>query len=252
MIRNPRRAVAMLGLLGLGLVATPLAAGCGSASAATATATATARPATSTGDTTAPAAAPYRVTTRTERGTLRPGADYTITIPVLAGPDQNVVRRVNRAVLAYVNEERNQTADATLTLTAGSPHVGTTVLALSFGGDRYPPGAAHPTELATGLVFDLRTGDRIRIEDVFTSTDAGLRRLAAIVRPELDRRFPGGPTGGVADPVSANYEQFVVTPRGLVVIVSDLPYVLGPQSVLAPWERLGDLVRPDLAAALRS
>ncbi len=250
MIGTARRTIATLGLLGLALLAAPLAAGCGPVSATPATATT--RPATPTGAASSPAATAYRVTTRTERGTLRPGADYTVTIPVLAGPDENVVRRVDQAVVAYVNEEKNQTAEANLTLTAGSPHVGAAVLALSFGGDRYPPGAAHPTELAAGLVFDLRTGDRIRIEDVFTSTDAGLRRLAAIVGPELDRRFPGGPTGGVTDPVAANYQQFVVTPRGLVVIVTDLPYVLGPQSVLATWERLRDLVRPDLAAVLSS
>ncbi|CAO5252022.1 RsiV family protein [Frankia sp. AgKG'84/4] len=252
MIGTARRTIAMLGALGLALLAAPLAAGCGPASATSATDMT--RPATPTGAASSPAATAYRVTTRTERGTLRPGADYTVTvtIPVLAGPDENVVRRVDQAVVAYVNEEMNQTAEANLTLTAGAPHVGAAVLALSFGGDRYPPGAAHPTALAAGLVFDLRTGDRIRIEDVFTSTDAGLRRLAAIVRPELDRRFPGGPTGGVTDPVTANYQQFVVTPRGLVVIVTDLPYVLGPQSVLAPWERLRDLVRPDLAAVLNS
>lgn len=194
----------------------------------------------------------YRVTVREESGKLEPEASYTATVPVLAGPDAAVVRRVNAAIAEYVEQEKAVTAYETLTLKAGDPYVGSQVLALSFGGDRYPPGAAHPAELASGLVFDLRTGDRVTIEDVFISTDDGLRRLETIVRAELDKRFPDGPTGGVTDPVPANYQQFVVNQSGLVVIVADLPYVLGPQSVLASWERIGDLVRPELAGVLSS
>ncbi|EFC86088.1 RsiV family protein [Parafrankia sp. EUN1f] len=194
----------------------------------------------------------YRITVRNEQGSIEPNASYTAAVPVLTGPDATVVRRVNVAIAAYVDQEKAHTAHETLTLTAGDPHVGTRVLALSFGGDRYPPGAAHPSELASGLVFDLRTGDRVTIEDVFTSTDAGLRRLESVVRPELERRFPDGPTGGVTDPLPANYQQFVVNPKGLVVIVTELPYVLGPQSVLVPWSSLDGLVRPELAEILRS
>ncbi|OAA21782.1 hypothetical protein UG55_105445 [Frankia sp. EI5c] len=203
--------------------------------------------------TSAPSGSPaYRITTRNEEGSLGPDTTYSATVPVLEGPDAAVVDRVNTAIAEYVRQEKAGTSYANLTLKAGDPHVGRQVLALSFGGDRYPPGAAHPAELASGLVFDLRTGDRVTIEDVFTSTGDGLRRLESIVRPELDRRFPGGPTGGVTDPEPANYQQFVVNPRGLVVIVADLPYVLGPQSVLAPWDQLADLVRPELADVLRS
>ncbi|WP_235498238.1 RsiV family protein [Frankia sp. R43] len=194
----------------------------------------------------------YRITIRNERGAIEPSASYTAQVPVLAGPDAAVVRRVNAAIAEYVSQEKTRTAHETLTLTAGDPHVGARVLALSFGGDRYPPGAAHPSELASGLVFDLRTGDRVTIEDVFTSTDAGLRRLEPVVRAELERRFPDGPTGGVTDPLPANYQQFVVNPKGLVVIVTELPHVLGPQSVLVPWSSLDGLVRPELAEILRS
>ncbi|WP_018636105.1 RsiV family protein [Parafrankia elaeagni] len=199
-----------------------------------------------------PQAAEYQITIRQEEGRIDPEASFRADIPVLSGPDATVVGRVNAAIADYVRGEKAQTAYESLTLTAGNPHVGAHVLALSFGGDRYPPGAAHPAELASGLVFDLRSGARVTIEDVFTSTPAGLRRLESIVRAELDRRFPDGPTGGVTDPDPANYRQFVVNPRGLVVIVAELPYVLGPQSVLAPWDQLDGLVRPELADVLRS
>ncbi|SNQ46046.1 conserved exported hypothetical protein [Frankia canadensis] len=263
MIRPLRRGVWAITLLGCGLLAPLTTAGCASGGGTARSQTAAAAPATAgqatsavdaASATTAAAgsAAAYRVTIRQDSGRIRAGADYTATIPVLSGPDPVVVRRVNTAIDEYVRQEKGLTENETLHLTAGAAHIGARVVALSFGGDRYPPGAAHPAELAAGLVFDLRTGDRVHIEDVFTSTGAGLRRLESIVRAELDRRFPGGPTGGVTDPLPANYQQFVVNPRGLVVIVADLPYVLGPQSVLAPWNRLGDLVRPDLAAVLRS
>jgi hypothetical protein len=265
-------------LLGPGLLAVLVLAGCGSggqgagpgsapgaASAGSAAAgTATSSPGTSSPGTSSPGrsgigtpgtgsgATSYRVEITRERGRIGPGADYTAAVPVLSGPDPAVVRRVDVTIAEYVRQEKAATDNESLHLTAGTPHVGAQVLALSFGGDRYPPGAAHPAELAAGLVFDLRTGERIRIEDVFAATDAGLRRLESIVRPELERRFPGGPTGGVTDPVPANYQQFAVNPQGLVVIVADLPYVLGPQSVLAPWDRLAGLVRPELAPVLRS
>nr|MDT0663644.1 hypothetical protein [Micromonospora sp. DSM 115978] len=95
-------------------------------------------------------------------------------------------------------------------------------------------------------------GDRIGIEDVFATTDDGVRRLASVVGPELASRFPGGSTAGAAEPLTANYREFVVNPSGLVVVVVDLPNVIGPQSVLVPWEQLGDLVRPELLPVLRS
>jgi hypothetical protein len=100
-------------------------------------------------------------------------------------------------------------------------------------------------------VFDLRAGERTRIQNVFTSTDAGLRRLQSVVRPELQRRF-GTVDPAVTEPTVANYGRFVVNPGGLVMIVVDLPFVIGPQSVPVPWSPLTDVVRPNLLPVLRS
>jgi hypothetical protein len=179
---------------------------------------------------------------------------YTITLPQLTGPDPTVADRVNAAVGDYVREVQAQAFGATLTLKAGNPYIGAEVLSLSFGGDWYVQGTAHPTKIASGLVFDLRNGDRIGIQDVFTDTDSGLRLLQPVVRAQLESRFPGSEADFdvVTEPVPSNYEQFVVNQRGLVVIVVDLPYVIGPQSVLVKWDRLVDLVDPKLVDVLRS
>jgi hypothetical protein len=133
-------------------------------------------------------------------------------VPRLTGPNASVVARVNRSINAYLAEEKGRTErGATLNLRAGAPHVGSHVLSVSFGGDRFTPGAAHPVKLTSGMVFDLRAGERTRIQNVFTSTDAGLRRLQSVVRPELQRRF-GTVDPAVTEPTVANYGRFVVNP----------------------------------------
>jgi len=172
-------------------------------------------------------------------------------LPRLTGPDSTVAKRVNAAVDDHVREVRSQAA-GTLTYKTGDPYIGTDVLSLSFSGDWFVPGTAHPNKIAAGLVFDLRNGNRIGIRDVFTDTNSGLRRLQPVVRAKLESQFPGLVNDDVTEPVPSNYEQFVVNHSGLVVIVVDLPTVVGPRSVLVPWDKLVDLVRPELVGVLRS
>jgi hypothetical protein len=195
----------------------------------------------------------YRVAVTTEQGITSQGGHYTVTVPRLIGPNASVVTRVNQSIDAYLTAEKNDTGqDTTLSLTAGTIHVGGHVLSVPFDGLRTTRGTAHPTKLAAGLVFDLRTGARIRISDVFSSTPAGLRRLQSAVTTELTRRLGHTPDPTLTAPTVANYDQFVVSPNGLTVIVADLPFVFGPQNVTVPWTQLSDLVRPSRLPVLRS
>jgi hypothetical protein len=195
----------------------------------------------------------YRVAVTTDRGITSQGGHYTVAVPRLTGPNTSVITRVNQSIDAYLTAEKNDTGqDTTLSLTAGTTHVGGQILSVPFDGLRNTRGTAHPTKLAAGLVFDLRTGARIRISDVFRSTPAGLRRLQSAVTTELTRRLGQAPDPTVTAPTVANYDQFVVNPNGLTVIVAEMPFVFGPQNALVPWTQLSDLVRPSLLPILRS
>jgi hypothetical protein len=128
------------------------------------------------------------------------------------------------------------------------------------------------------LSYDLATGRRIPISDLFTDTDAAMQRISTAVAndpkmaelcgvcetpdPNEPTPDPNAPTpdpdvtddpsaamwGAGYGPEAANFSLWAPTPEGLSITMAwmQLGYAAaGTPSTVVPWDRLRDLVKPN-------
>ena len=125
-----------------------------------------------------------------------------------------------------------------------------------------PPWADAGPQYIDFLVYDLKTGKRISISDLFTNTAAALQRLsaAAAADPGITQwTYPGPPTTGY-EPTPENFVMWAPTRSGLQTTFGWLQLgsaVSGTPAFTVPWSQLSDLFKPNsylawYAAALSS
>ena len=113
-------------------------------------------------------------------------------------------------------------------------------------------GAAHPYGYSETMNFDLRSGERVRLDDLFLSDAEYLPVLAEAPKKELEARFPTEEGQKMWDedgakPTAANYEEFLITPEGFVVIFNPyqvVAYAAGVQRITVPYAALAELLDP--------
>lgn len=123
------------------------------------------------------------------------------------------------------------------------------VLSIAGSGSAYLSGAAHPVTLTSSATFDLTTGDRIVVDDLFAPASAWRDVLVSSSADAL--RVELGDTIEVESldlGPSTDLSLFVLTPVGLRLTFAEGsigPHALGAPSVTIPYDVLAPVAAPD-------
>ncbi len=139
-------------------------------------------------------------------------------------------------------------------VTFGTETVSPKILSVIFETYVYPLRAAHPSSRMDVLNYDLSSGERLGLSDVFDRPDVALRIMSeggrAILAEALSKSSPGDLGGGVPEgnwfmegllPEEKNFAAMVLEPGGVRVIFQQyqvLPYSFGMPSAFYSLEML--------------
>jgi hypothetical protein len=111
-------------------------------------------------------------------------------------------------------------------------------------------GSAHPSSYETALNFDINTGKLITLNDVLAGDYLSV--ISKYCKDVLGERFAADYDnyeenfGRGSDPLPENYENFLITQNGLLIIFDQYQVaagVAGKQTVLIPWNQLSSVVK---------
>lgn len=268
-----KRALATAVVAVLGLVAS----GCGDDGESGSTTTASTAPTAVT--TTSPATAPTTVAVTTTAGAaaakptvtdvaLKGGSEvprytYEVTYPEVAGlADSAVQTAVNDRTRADVTAAVDEFVDGTDELAQADQPSGLTgtydlarlddgLLSFRLKLSRYFAPQAHPAAVLLTFNYDLGTGRRLELADLFTPGAPYLDRLSELSRqllaaqPGFDQ-LPELVTPGT-EPKPENFANWTVTDQDLVFTFNEYqvgPYALGTPHVSIPFASLRTLLDP--------
>lgn len=222
--------------------------------------------ATATATATATVAQPLAIRAEAAAGTLTPtGGTWSTRTPQLVGPlDPTVLASVDAALagkvvgeLAAFEARSEMPADRLMgvddlnvdfTVALLTPEL----LSLRFITYTYASGAAHGGTVVESWSFDLRTGQRLSLADLFADDAAYLPILARAARERLlpalgfDRSSRTWVRDGTK-PTPENYAGWALTDEGLEITFAQYqvaPYAEGMPVVLIPWAELAHLLDP--------
>jgi hypothetical protein len=276
MTRRRAAGVAVAAALAVGLVATGCGGGASPAKPSTTVAPSTSRPAPTVGP------APATTTVTTAPPSPRPtvvddvleGGDeaqryiYRLTFPKLQGlGDPAVESSVNADIRAAVGATVDEFVTAVKDFGAPPPAVADQKSALD--GDyevsrldeglaslavrvsRFYAGAAHPGAVVLAFNYDLGTGHRLALGDLFTAGSPYLAKLSELSRELLaaqpgfdqvqDFVLPG------TEPTAENFAGWTLTDQDLVITFAEYqvaPYAMGMPHVSIPFASLRTLLAP--------
>ena len=194
------------------------------------------------------------------QGTVAPvNAPYDIRYPVIGGVDATVAAAVNGVLYADAHTAVTQFTQGAID--SGSPSGGDppssasqtfsvslsqpTLLSLGALYSEYLTGAVHGGAALATWTFDLTTGHRITLAELFRpgsgylnvlSTESRKRLRALFNDPSLDDFINPGTT-----PSASNFQSWQLTPSGLRITFGQYqvaPYALGMPSIVIPWTSL--------------
>jgi hypothetical protein len=206
------------------------------------------------------------VVSDTTTGTLEAtGATWELHLPRLAGPlDPAVLASVNAVLAAGATADLAafeagstkpvdvaRSVDAFLedfTVALLTPDL----LSLRVLVSQYASGAAHGATAFEPWTFDLRTGDRLELADLFLPDAAYLRPIATFARHDLLAKHGNAwsPRQWVRDgtkPRPRNYPGWAMTPAGLEITFGQYqvaPYAEGMPVVVIPWSEFAEMLDP--------
>ncbi|MFM1722771.1 RsiV family protein [Rhodococcus sp. PAM 2766] len=186
---------------------------------------------------------------------------YDVVVPQIEGGDPAVAAEFDESMRAALQDQIAGWQGDRFTLEATDRsavvHIGSRVvsglLVTSWNAD--PPGA-HPTPIVATVVIDADDAQPITLDRLFPDLPAGLDRLSE----ESARLLPATAAGpdfqreGI-EPKQENFANWVATPAGMEIHFSDYqvgPHAIGLIDVTVPWERLSDVVAPDLVDVVSS
>lgn len=187
-------------------------------------------------------------------------ARYDVLVPQVDGGDPAVAAEFDESMRAALQDQIDGWPGERFTLESTDRsavvHIGSRVvsglLVTSWNAD--PPGA-HPTPLvATVVIGD--DAQPITLDLLFPDLQAGLQRLSE----ESARLLPATGAGpefareGI-EPKAENFANWVATPDGMEIHFTDYqvgPHAIGLVVVTVPWERLADVVAPELLGVVSS
>ncbi|MFA7653699.1 MAG: DUF3298 domain-containing protein [Candidatus Magasanikbacteria bacterium] len=124
-------------------------------------------------------------------------------------------------------------------------------ISIFLSGEQYVAGAAHPSHSVAVFNFNLKTGQIIKLKDLFVADAKYLEVLSNYCKKELlvrngEEEFTNREniqSGTLAK--EDLYDVFSITLSGLVVIFPEYqvaPYVAGAQMVTVPWSDLKEII----------
>ena len=199
------------------------------------------------------------------RTSASPNYRYDVKVPRLVGlADAAMAARINDAVAgqatAAIDKFVKDSADAPAA--GGSQPSGldgdyeVTLLdaraySVKLRLSAYQAGAAHPGTTLYAFTFDLRSGHRVRLADLFRPGSAYLPRLSELSRQQLAATL--GPDADAdqveagTQPTEDNFAGWALRPHELEITFGEYqvgPYALGTPKVAIPYRSLAALVAP--------
>lgn len=186
---------------------------------------------------------------------------YDVVVPQIEGGDPAVTAEFDESMRAALQDQIDGWPGDRFTLESTDRsavvHIGARVVSglLVTSWDADPPGA-HPTPLVATVVIDADDAQPITLDRLFPDLQAGLNRLSE----ESARLLPATAAGpdfvreGI-EPKQENFANWVATPAGMELHFTDYqvgPHAIGLIVVTVPWDRLSDVVAPDLARVVSS
>ncbi|WP_430334461.1 RsiV family protein [Rhodococcus sp. ACT016] len=186
---------------------------------------------------------------------------YDVLVPQVEGGDPAVTAEFDESMRAALQDQIDgwpgQRFSLESTDRSAVVHIGSRVvsglLVTSWNAD--PPGA-HPSPLVATVVVDADDAQPITLDRLFPDLQAGLNRLSE----ESARLLPDTAAGpefereGI-EPKRENFANWVATPAGMEIHFTDYqvgPHAIGLVVVTVPWDRLSDVVAPDLLGVVSS
>ena len=216
-----------------------------------------------------PRATPVITGTTLSGGVAATGATYQVRYPQVSGlADPAAAATINRLL-------RDQADAAVRDFTSGigkDPQAGPNqpstlqvdysvassspdVLSLRLSSYSYPSGAAHGADVLSTFTFDLASGRRLALADLFRLGSGYMDALAAESRAQLtvtlaDWETDSSMTEWLAtgtEPTADNYAAWAITPGGLEITFGQYqvaPYAVGMPVVTIPIAHLTRLIDP--------
>lgn len=126
--------------------------------------------------------------------------------------------------------------------------LGDGVVSVIGSGSAYLSGAAHPVELVSSATFDLGSGERILVEDLFEPTSPWQDLLVSATRDALAAEYGDAVDVAVLDlGPTTDLSVFALTPTGLRLVFAEGaigPHALGTPSVTIPYDALAEVAAP--------
>jgi hypothetical protein len=129
------------------------------------------------------------------------------------------------------------------------------LISVAFSEGTYERGAAHGNQLTEVLNYDVKSGKKLALADLFKDKSKYLSVIAAYCQKDLKERAKK-PDAMVqedliesgAGPKADNYRAWNLTRKGLWITFDPYQvaaYAAGPQYILVPYSVLKDIIKPD-------
>jgi hypothetical protein len=152
----------------------------------------------------------------------------------------------------YTSTE-NQTS--TLEMSYDFHYATDNLISVAFSEGSYSRGAAHGNQLTEVLNYDVKSGKKLALADLFKDKSKYLSVIAAYCQKDLKERAKK-PDAMVlpelidtgAGPKADNYRAWNITKKGLWITFDPYQvaaYAAGPQYILVPYSVLKDIIKPD-------
>jgi len=130
------------------------------------------------------------------------------------------------------------------------------LISVEFSEGEYSRGAAHPNSLTTVLNYDVKSGKKLALADLFNAKSNYLSVISAYCikalkdqsKKDKDSILDDEMLKLGASPRADNYRAWSITKKGLWITFDPYqvaPYAAGPQYVLVPYSALKDIIKPD-------
>lgn len=173
---------------------------------------------------------------------------------------------INKDVAAFKSAETStdagessglpaETQNSTLDAGYDFHYANDNLISVAFTEGTYSRGAAHGNSLTQVLNYDVKSGKKLALADLFKDKSKYLSVIASYCQKELKERAkkpdamvleelidPG------AGPRADNYRAWNITKKGLWITFDPYQvaaYAAGPQYILVPYSALKDIIKPD-------